>query len=108
MAFIHYPAARLASSPCRESTKDEPGCLMLSYEGAFEHRASIESFLRVAVEIFTQFGVPAERTMKWVGMLRTLKPGGLLMIQGYTLSSCLMSPVAPSMCTSTCWKAILS
>jgi SAM-dependent methyltransferase len=38
----------------------------------------------VAAEIFTQFSTPAERALKWAGMQRTLKPGGLLIIQGYT------------------------
>jgi SAM-dependent methyltransferase len=38
----------------------------------------------VVVEIFTQFSLPAERAIKWAGMRRTLKPGGLLIIQGYT------------------------
>jgi SAM-dependent methyltransferase len=38
----------------------------------------------VVVEIFTQFSSAAERTKKWDGMQRTLKPGGLLIIQGYT------------------------
>jgi SAM-dependent methyltransferase len=38
----------------------------------------------VVVEIFTQFSAPAERALKWAGMRRTLKPGGLLIIQGYT------------------------
>jgi SAM-dependent methyltransferase len=38
----------------------------------------------VVVEIFTQFSTPAERTRKWAGMRRTLKPGGLLIVQGYT------------------------
>ena len=38
----------------------------------------------VVVEIFTQFSTPAERTVKWAGMRKTLKPGGLLIIQGYT------------------------
>jgi SAM-dependent methyltransferase len=38
----------------------------------------------VVVEIFTQFSAPAERARKWAGMRRTLKPGGLLIIQGYT------------------------
>ncbi len=38
----------------------------------------------VVVEIFTQFSVPAERARKWAGMRRTLKPGGLLIVQGYT------------------------
>jgi SAM-dependent methyltransferase len=38
----------------------------------------------VVVEIFTQFSSPAERSLKWAGMKRTLKPGGLLILQGYT------------------------
>ena len=38
----------------------------------------------VVVEIFTQFSTPAERAMKWAGMRRALKPGGLLIVQGYT------------------------
>ena len=37
----------------------------------------------VVVEIFTQFSSPPERAMKWAGMRKTLKPGGLLIIQGY-------------------------
>src|SRR6476619_7358753 len=36
------------------------------------------------VEIFTQFSSPPERAMKWAGMRRALKAGGLLIIQGYT------------------------
>ncbi len=38
----------------------------------------------VVVEIFAQFSSPAERAVKWAGMSRALKPGGLLIIQGYT------------------------
>jgi SAM-dependent methyltransferase len=38
----------------------------------------------VVVEIFSQFSSPPERTIKWAGMRQTLKPGGLLIIQGYT------------------------
>jgi ubiquinone/menaquinone biosynthesis C-methylase UbiE len=38
----------------------------------------------VVVEIFTQFSTPEERPRKWAGMRRTLKPGGLLVLQGYT------------------------
>jgi SAM-dependent methyltransferase len=38
----------------------------------------------VVVEIFTQFSTPAERALKWAGMRRALKPGGLLIVQGYT------------------------
>ena len=36
------------------------------------------------VEIFTQFSSPAERAVKWAGMRRALKPGGLLIVLGYT------------------------
>jgi SAM-dependent methyltransferase len=38
----------------------------------------------VVAEIFTQFSTPTERAMKWAGMRKTLRPGGLLIIQGYT------------------------
>jgi SAM-dependent methyltransferase len=34
--------------------------------------------------IFIQFASPAERPSLYAGMWRTLKPGGLLLIQGYT------------------------
>lgn len=37
----------------------------------------------VVVEIFTQFSSPAERALKWAGMRRALKSGGLLIVQGY-------------------------
>jgi ubiquinone/menaquinone biosynthesis C-methylase UbiE len=43
-----------------------------------------EAAFDVVVEIFTQFSTPAERPKKWAGMRRALKPGGLLIIQGYT------------------------
>ena len=38
----------------------------------------------VVVEIFTQFSSPEERAVKWAGMAQTLKPGGLLILQGYS------------------------
>jgi SAM-dependent methyltransferase len=38
----------------------------------------------VVAEIFTQFSDPADRARKWAGMQKALKPGGLLIIQGYT------------------------
>ena len=43
----------------------------------------LESF-DVVVEIFTQFSSPNMRTLKWTGMKKALKSGGLLIIQGYT------------------------
>ena len=38
----------------------------------------------VVVEIFTQFSAPSDRARKWDGMRTALKPGGLLILQGYT------------------------
>ena len=43
-----------------------------------------EAAFDVVVEIFTQFSSPAARVKKWAGMRKTLKPGGLMIIQGYT------------------------
>jgi SAM-dependent methyltransferase len=43
-----------------------------------------EAAFDVVVEIFTQFSSPAERALKWAGMRRALKPGGLLILHGYT------------------------
>lgn len=43
-----------------------------------------EASFDVVVEIFTQFSAPRDRERKWAGMRRTLRPGGLLILQGYT------------------------
>jgi SAM-dependent methyltransferase len=43
-----------------------------------------EAAFDVVVEIFTQFSSPADRARKWAGMRKALKPGGLLIVQGYT------------------------
>jgi hypothetical protein len=43
-----------------------------------------EAAIDVVVEIFTQFSSPSERAMKWAGMRKALKGGGLIIIQGYT------------------------
>jgi len=43
-----------------------------------------EAAFDVVVEIFTQFSSPDERAAKWAGMRKALKPGGLLILQGYT------------------------
>lgn len=57
----------------------------LSFEIADVHEwAYPENASDVVVEIFTQFSSPAQRARKWAGMKRTLKPGGLLLIEGYT------------------------
>lgn len=38
----------------------------------------------VVIDIFTQFSSPAERIRKWQLLGQTLKPGGLVIVQGYT------------------------
>jgi SAM-dependent methyltransferase len=43
-----------------------------------------ENAFDVVVDIFTQFSTPEQRVRKWDGMKRTLKPGGLLLLEGYT------------------------
>ena len=43
-----------------------------------------EAAFDLVAEIFTQFSTPAERAMKWAGMRKALKAGGLLIVQGYT------------------------
>jgi SAM-dependent methyltransferase len=43
-----------------------------------------EAAFDVVVEIFAQFSTPSERTIKWRGMRRALRPGGLMIVQGYT------------------------
>ncbi len=43
-----------------------------------------ETAFDVVVEIFTQFSTRAERALNWAGMRKALKPGGLLILQGYT------------------------
>lgn len=57
----------------------------VTFELADVHRWSYpDAVFDVVVEIFTQFSTPAERALKWTGMCRSLKPGGLLILQGYT------------------------
>lgn len=38
----------------------------------------------LVAEIFTQFSDPSQRAKKWAGMRKSLKPGGLLLLEGYT------------------------
>lgn len=57
----------------------------VAFERADVHEwAYPEAGFDVVVDIFTQFSTPAERARKWAGMRRALKPGGLLILQGYT------------------------
>ncbi len=43
-----------------------------------------EAAFDVVADIFTQFSDSAQRAAKWAGLRRTLKPGGQLVLQGYT------------------------
>jgi len=57
----------------------------VNFEIADVHRWNYpEADFDVVVEIFTLFSSPNERQAKWTGMRQTLKPGGLLILQGYT------------------------
>ncbi len=49
----------------------------------------------VVVEIFTQFSSPAQRNLKWAGMKKTLKAGGLMIIQGYTPKQLMLDTGGP-------------
>jgi len=63
----------------------ERGVTTIRFVQADVHRFDYpEAAFDVVVEIFTQFSAPAQRAMKWAGMRKALKPGGLLIIQGYT------------------------
>jgi hypothetical protein len=43
-----------------------------------------EAAFDLVVDIFSQFSTPAQRGLKWAGMLRALRPGGHLILEGYT------------------------
>jgi SAM-dependent methyltransferase len=63
----------------------ERGVTNITFDQADVHTwAYPEAAFDVVAEIFTQFSTPAQRTFKWAGMRRALKPGGLLIVEGYT------------------------
>jgi SAM-dependent methyltransferase len=61
----------------------------------------------VVVEIFTQFSSPADRLRKWAGMRKTLKPDGLLIIQGYTPKQLQYGTGGPSQIENLYTRAML-
>jgi SAM-dependent methyltransferase len=72
-------AQRKAKALARERGVD------VAFELADVHAwAYPEAAFDVVAEIFTQFSTPPERARKWAGMRKALKPGGLLIVQGYT------------------------
>ena len=79
------------------ATEFAPAAIEKARQLAAEHNVSVnfietdvhdwhypKNTFDVVVEIFTQFSTPPKRAVKWAGMRRTLKPGGLLIIRGYT------------------------
>jgi cyclopropane fatty-acyl-phospholipid synthase-like methyltransferase len=62
----------------------EHGVAMQIVNGDVHNWDYPENAYDVVAEIFTQFSSPDERKLKWDGMKKTLKPGGLMIIQGYT------------------------
>ncbi len=79
------------------ATEFAPAAIEKARQLAAEHKVSVNftetdvhdwdyprNTFDVVVEIFTQFSTPPKRGVKWAGMRRTLKPGGLLIIRGYT------------------------
>jgi SAM-dependent methyltransferase len=66
-----------------------------------------EATFDVVAEIFTQFSSPPERARKWAGMRRTLKPGGLLIVQGYTPKQLLYRTGGPSQVENLYTRAML-
>lgn len=66
-----------------------------------------ESHYDVVVEIFTQFSSPEQRKLKWDGMKKTLKPGGLLILQGYTPKQLEYKTGGPGILENLYTKAML-
>ncbi len=53
-------------------------------QGDVHEWAYPEAAFDAVVDIFTQFSTPDERPRKWAGMRRALRPGGVLIVHGYT------------------------
>lgn len=66
-----------------------------------------ENAFDVVVEIFTQVSTPAERPKKWAGMRRALKPGGLLILEGYTPKQLEYGTGGPKMIENLYTRAML-
>jgi len=60
------------------------GVIVDFHVSAVEDWAWTPEAFDVVAAIFVQFAVPAVRERMFAGMLRTLKPGGWLLLQGYT------------------------
>jgi SAM-dependent methyltransferase len=65
-----------------------------------------EAFDVVAI-IFTQFCGPADRAKKFAGAKRALKPGGLLLLEGYTPKQLEYGTGGPKVVENTYTQAVL-
>lgn len=72
----------LAQEKARMLAK-ERGVILRAEQADLTKREWLAAAFDVVVAIFIQFATPAERTKIFAGIRRTLKPGGLLLIQGY-------------------------
>ena len=66
-----------------------------------------ENAFDVVAEIFTQFSAPPDRARKWAGMRRALKPGGLLVVQGYTPKQLAYNTGGPKQIENLYTRALL-
>ncbi|MCB6178188.1 methyltransferase domain-containing protein [Rhodobacter sp. Har01] len=55
-----------------------------------------EAAFDLVVDVFSQFSTPQQRARKWEGMLRALRPGGALIVVGYTPRQLLHRTGGPS------------
>jgi SAM-dependent methyltransferase len=61
----------------------------------------------LVADIFSQFSTPDERALKWSGMLRALRPGGTLILQGYTPDQLIHRTGGPSEVANLYTEALL-
>lgn len=61
----------------------ERGVPIAAVEADMHRWAYPDAAFDVVIEIFTQVSTPKERPLKWAGMRRALKSGGLLILEGY-------------------------
>lgn len=55
-----------------------------------------EAAFDLVVEVFAQFSAPADRELKWAGMIRAVRPGGQVIVVGYTPRQLLHKTGGPS------------
>ena len=61
----------------------------------------------LVADIFSQFSAPEERQKKWRGMVKALRPGGTLIVQGYTPEQLRFGTGGPSQVENLYTEAML-